>query len=106
MCATPMVNRRQHVRRPQPASLEFSHDNSGQNYVGRCVDYSEGGLLMYVPARVPLQVDQVVRLTPKGEGLPDISSGKTVDATVVRVDRRCLLTMGHVAVGVKFVKTS
>ena len=104
MCATPMINRRRHVRHPQPASLEFEHLTSGECYVGRCVDLSEGGLLMYVPARVPIQVNQVVQLTPKGAGLPEFpGNGEApIEATVVRVDRHSLLTMGHVAVGVRF----
>jgi hypothetical protein len=86
--------------------LEFYHEASGENYVGRCVDLSEGGLLMYVPVRVPIQVNQVVRLTPKGESLPEFAgqAETPIEATIVRVDRHSLLTMGHVAVGVKFVK--
>ena len=107
MCAAPTIDRRRHVRHPLPTSVEFLHESSAQNYVGRRVDLSDGGLLMYVPARVPIQVGDVVRLKARAGGQPELAdSGEPpLKATIVRVDRHSLLTMGHVAVGVKFDKT-
>ncbi len=104
MCAAPTIDRRRHVRHPLPTSVEFHHESSAQNYVGRRVDLSEGGLLMYVPARVPIQVGDVVRLKARTAGPPELagSDEPLTKATIVRVDRHALLTMGHIAVGVKF----
>jgi hypothetical protein len=60
---------------------------------------------MYVPATVPIQAGDAI-------GLPALTCPKPLDlgqaplpATVVRVDRRALLTMGYVAVGVRFERT-
>ena len=103
MCAAPMIDRRRYVRQPLPTTVEFHHESSEQNYVGRRVDLSEGGLLMYVPARVPIQVGDVVRLKARATEQPELAGSEesVTKATIVRVDRHSLLTMGHVAVGVK-----
>ena len=56
---------------------------------------------MYVPAKVPLQVGDVLRLD-SGSAQPAGQDKQPVLASVVRLDRHALLTMGHVAVGLKF----
>ena len=106
MCPTPVTNRRLHARRPLAASLEFSHDAAGRQYVGRCVDVSKGGLLMYVPATTPVQVGQSLQLAVGGVYRPEFAvlGDEPKMAEVVRVDRHALLTMGHVAVGLKFLE--
>jgi len=68
------------------------------------VDISKGGMLMYVPAKVPVVPGQSIRLTVGGGGRPEFAkvTDKPIDATVVRVDRHKLLSMGYLAVGVQF----
>ncbi len=103
MCAAPTINRRRHVRHPLPTSLEFYHETSRQNYVGRCVDLSPGGLLMYLPARVPVQVGDTVRLAVDGGTRPEFAGLEgPLTATIVRVDRHALVTLGQIAVGIRF----
>jgi len=104
MSAMPPTDRRQHVRRPLAVSVQFHHAPSRREYPGRCVDVSEGGMLMYVPAATPVKAGHAIRVA-----IPPTSPGQTdngyqpVEATVVRVDRHAMLSMGHLAVGVKFV---
>lgn len=59
---------------------------------------------MYVPAAAPVQAGHAIQLAmPKGAADDVAPDGYApVEATVVRVDRHSLLSMGHVAVGVKF----
>lgn len=89
---------------PTSAGVQFVHGPTHREYPARCIDFSEGGILMYVPATAPIQVDQPIQLT-----LPDPDDSplgrfirQPVEATVVRVDRKKLLSVGHVAVGVRF----
>jgi len=102
----PSVDRRQHARRPLAASVQFHHAPSKRDFPGRCVDVSEGGMLLYVPANTPIQAGHPIRLRmpkpPPAAG--DDPTYEPVDATVVRVDRHGLLSMGHIAVGVKFAR--
>jgi len=65
------------------------------------VDISPEGLLMYVPAATPVRVGHTLRVQLGGAERPELGrwSDGPVDATVVRVDRRTLLDVGHVAVG-------
>jgi len=60
---------------------------------------------MYVPATVPVQPGQTLRVTVGSVSRPEFAglSEKPVDATVARVDRTALLKSGHLAVGVRFV---
>lgn len=104
MCAKPSVDRRQHRRYPLSTTVAFYHGPSQRDFPGRSVDISTGGMLMYVPAATPVQPGQPIRLTIGGGGRPEfaVPSDKPVDATIVRVDRHKLLSMGHIAVGVKF----
>lgn len=60
--------------------------------------------MMYIPATSPIQAGQAIRLSVGRISRPefaDLGEGP-VDATVVRVDRHSLLTLGHVAVALKF----
>lgn len=104
MTASPSVERRQHQRHPLPARVEFHHSPSRQDWPGRCVDISHGGLLMYVPATAPVQPGHPIQLRMEGVSRPEYAGlvEGDVPATVVRVDRHALLSMGHVAVGVRF----
>lgn len=58
---------------------------------------------MYVPAKAPLKVGDVLRLQTgvNGPGVAGLGE-KPLTATIVRMDRHALLTLGHVAVGVRF----
>ena len=99
------AERRKHPRHPLATSVQFHHGPSRRDFPGRCVDVSEGGMLMYVPAHVPAQPGHTIRLTvgslnrPEFEGL----NGRPVDATVVRVSRDRLLGSGSLALGVRFL---
>ena len=101
---TPSAERRRHQRYPLATSIEFFHGPSRRDFPARCVDISEGGMLMYVPAKTPVQAGQPIRLNLQGVTRPDVGymAEEPMDATVVRVDRQKLLSIGHVAVGVKF----
>jgi hypothetical protein len=61
-------------------------------------------MLMYVPATAPVHAGQTLRLNLGNVPMREFSgmTGRSVDATVVRVDRNALLASGHVAVGVHF----
>jgi len=101
---TPSAERRRHQRYPLATSIDFFHGPSRRDFPARCVDISEGGMLMYVPAKTPVQAGQPIRLNLQGVTRPDVGhmAEEPMDATVVRVDRQKLLSIGHVAVGVKF----
>ena len=105
MCPKPSVDRRQYQRHPLSTTVAFYHGPSQREFPGRSVDISTGGMLMYVPAATPVQPGQPIRLTIGG-GRPEfaVSGDKPVDATIVRVDRHKLLSMGHIAVGVRFAQ--
>lgn len=98
------ADRRVHQRFPLATNLSFHHGPTQRDFPGRSVDVSHGGMLMYVPATVPLHAGQYLRVslggTPGAEfvGLND----EPVEATVVRVDRNPLVAAGHIAVGVQF----
>jgi len=104
MSASPAAERRQHQRHPLITSVLFYHGPSQREFPGRCVDISNGGLQMCVPAASPLQPGHPIRLTMGGVSRPEFAglSEKAVNATVVRVERKTLLTDGHLAVGVRF----
>ena len=106
MCASPTAERRQHVRYPLAMSVYFQHVPSGREFPARCVDISAGGLLLYVPAAVPVRAGHAVTLTLEGIKNPLFTdlSGRVLHAQVVGVDRRALTTMGHLAMRMKFEK--
>jgi len=104
MSAKSSAERRKYPRHPLPTSVRFRHGPSQHDYPGRCVDISVGGLLMYVPAKVPVQPGHNLRMTVGGVSRPEFAglSGKPLDATVVRVERGKFVSTGQVAVGVRF----
>ena len=105
MGAAPSVDRRKHPRHPLATSVQFHHGMSQREFPGRCVDISKGGMLMYVPAATPLRAGDSVRVTLGSVGRPEFANlgDRPLDATVVRVDRKAMLNIGHVAVGVRFM---
>ena len=96
-----MTERRRYPRVPLVAGVQCRHGPGRQEFPGRCVDISPEGLLMYVPAATPVRVGHTLRVQLGGAERPELGrwSDGPVDATVVRVDRRTLLDVGHVAVG-------
>jgi len=59
---------------------------------------------MYVPAATPLQVGHAVRLEMGAVSRPEFAglANTPIPATVVRVDRRSILSSGHLAVALRF----
>ncbi len=106
MNAKPKTDRRRHQRYPLPTGVQFYHSPSQREFPARCVDVSKGGLLMYVPASVPVHPGQPIRVNIGGVDRPEFAGmGEgPLDATVVRVDRYALLSMGHLAVGIRFAQ--
>lgn len=99
-------DRRKHVRYPMATSVQFYHGPSRRDYPARSADVSQGGMLMYVPASVPVLPGQPIRVTVAAAGLPGFGSmsNAPLDATIVRVDRRGILNSGHLPVGVRFAQ--
>lgn len=106
MTASPKAERRAHPRYPLATGVRFEHRTTGREMPARCVDISEGGMLMYVPATAPVQVGQPIRLDLRGSVRRELChlADRPLEAKIVRVDREKLLSMGRVAVGVKFVR--
>jgi len=106
MCATQQGrDRRKHQRQPLAVPVSFHHEPTGKDLPGRCVDISQGGLRMYVPANTPVKTGQAVRISIGGvesEG-PSQFFGRQVDARIVHVNRYTLISTGQLAVGVAFV---
>lgn len=59
---------------------------------------------MYVPAATPVQPGHSVRLQMGAVSRPEFAglADKPVAATVIRVDRRSILSSGHLAIGLRF----
>jgi len=98
------AERRRHPRQALAAGVQFFHAASQREFPGRCVDVSQGGVLMYVPPTAPVQAGQTIRLNLTGGPRPEwpLPDHGGVEATIVRVDRQTLLSQGHLAVGVRF----
>jgi len=107
MCAT-TADRRKNPRHPLATSVEFYHAASRKSYPGRCIDISNGGLMMFVPATAPLQVGHSLSVSIGSVNRPEFANLGTepMTATVVRVERRTLISMGSVAVGIRFEPTA
>jgi hypothetical protein len=77
-------------------------------FPARCQDISRGGMLVFLPSTAPLKEGQAVTLEVGQmleDALPDplpAFAGQYIQATVARVDRRAILTTGHLVVGVRF----
>jgi len=95
------VDRRQHRRRPLATAVQSYHGPSQLEFTARSVDISEGGLLIHVPARLPIKPGDVLQITLSDVPNPEFADliGRTIDATVVRVNRQSLLSVGYVSVG-------
>jgi len=107
MSDTPSADRRQHQRYPLATSVQFYHGPSQREFPGRCIDISHGGMLMYVPAKTPVQPGHPIRLSVGSVSRPEFAglSETPLEATIVRVNRNALLAAGYVAVGVRFAHT-
>ncbi len=103
MCATPTAERRQHQRCPMTGPVEFHHEASGRDFTARGVDVSAGGMLMYVSAVTPVKPGQPIRVKARGVTQTQPTAKGEVPAEIVRVDRYKLLSVGQVAIGVKFL---
>ncbi len=97
-------DRRKHPRHPLATTVQLYHEPSRRQYPARSVDISDGGMLMYVPASVPVASGHSVRVTIGSHSRPELAelSDRPLDATVVRVDRRKVLHLGHLPVGIRF----
>ena len=105
MNPTSETERRQHARYPLSTGLHLYHAPTKRSLPGRCENISQGGLKMLIPARTPVKAGDSLQVRVGAMDRPEFAalSDKPVDASVVRVDRRALLTAGHLAVGVKFI---
>ena len=99
------AERRRATRYTVGTRIQFYHDPTQRDFPGRTVDISSGGLLMYVPATVPVHPGQTVKVCVGTGGKPQFAdlSQRPIHATIVRVDRNPLLAVGNIAVGVQFV---
>lgn len=106
MCPERPAERRKHARYPLTTGVEFYHEPSHQDLPARCTDVSQGGLRMYVPVATPIRAGDSVRLTLGALGRPEFSGlgEEPLNASIVRVDRHALLSSGHLAVGVRFMR--
>ena len=61
---------------------------------------------MYVPVGTPVSPGQPIRVTLGSHSRPEFAglSEQPVDATIVRVDRRKMIDIGHMPVGVRFAE--
>lgn len=106
MTAEPSVERRQHQRFPLTTSVQFYHAPSQRDFPGRCSNISAGGMLLHVPAATPLQPGHSIRLDLGSVNRPEFANlgDIPIHATIVRVDRKALLKVGHLAIGVRFAQ--
>jgi len=105
MAVAPSADRRRHARHPLPTSVRFSHEPSRREFPGRCVDISKGGMLMYVPASAPVKPGDSICLTLASVSRPEFANmgDGPVEASVVRADRKAMLSIGNIIVGLRFL---
>ncbi len=98
------ANRRNYRRYPVPVKVQVEHLASHREFPARAIDASAGGMLMYVPAAAPVKVGQAISLAISDVNQPDLTglAGQERSATIRRVDRRALISAGHLAIGVAF----
>ncbi len=99
-------DRRQHARHPLPTSVQFFHGMSEREFPGRCVDISKSGMMMYVPASVPIKAGDPLKITLGSVPRPEFADlgHDPSEAMVVRVDRNSILRTGHLAIGLRFME--
>lgn len=87
-------------------TVQFYHGPSRREYPARSVNISFGGMLMYVPVGTPVAAGQPIRMTLGSHDRPEFAglSERPLDATIVRVDRKKIVEVGHVPVGVRFAE--
>ena len=100
----PSTDRRQHVRYPLATTVQFYHCASRREFPARSIDISAGGILVYVPTGTPVAPGQPIQLKLGAQSRPEFArlSDRPLDATVVRVDRQKILSLGHLPVGIRF----
>lgn len=84
--------------------VEFYHCPSRRQFPARSVDISGGGILVYVPTGTPVSPGQPIQLKLGAASRPEFArlSEHPLDGTIVRVDRRKILSVGHLPVGIRF----
>ena len=62
--------------------------------------------MMYVPASTPVRAGQTLEVSIGMIPRPEFAdlSDTTVSASIARVDRTSLLSLGHLAVGIRFAE--
>lgn len=95
--------RRQHTRQAVGAVARLAHAD-GRDFPCLCADASPGGARLLVPAAMPVRVGRAVRLIDPAGRVGQLAglASNPLPATIVRVDRRTLLTDGAITVGVHF----
>ena len=97
------VERRTHPRRRIVAGLQLRHQQSGLSFPCRCVDISPGGARLAVPPTMPVRAGHTVVIDGLAAAAPDLAFPPAAGAAeVVRVDRECLVTQGHLVIAVRF----
>ncbi len=98
------AERRKHPRYPLATTVQFYHCPSRREFPARSLDISDGGVLLYVPAAVPVAPGQPIQLKLGAHSRPEFArlSDRPLEATIVRVDRCRMLNDGHLPVGVRF----
>ena len=106
MPQAPSVDRRAYPRHPLASGVQVHHGPSGRQFAARCQDVSGGGMLLYVPAVMPVKTGDSVRVAVDQVDRPDFADlgDGPIAASVARVDRTRLLDVGQVAMGVRFLK--
>lgn len=100
----PSADRRRHVRYPLATTVQFYHCPSRREFPARSVDISAGGVLVYVPVGTPVALGQPIQLKLGTHSRPEFArlSDSPLDGTIVRVDRRRMLSVGHLPIGIRF----
>ena len=106
MTAGPEKERRRYPRFPLAMGVQFYHGPTQREFPGQTVDISKGGVLMHVPATVPVRVGQPIRMNMAGIPHPELGDlhRNPIDATIVRVDRSSFVATSHLAVGLRFAQ--
>ena len=96
--------RRRHPRYPLATSMQFHHGPSRRKVPARSVDISAGGIRMHVPVSAPVRAGQPVRMNMGAICRPEMigMDRKSVNGTIVRVDRSGLTATGNLSIGIRF----
>ena len=95
--------RRQHPRFKLVTKVDFHHGPTDRDFPAKSVDISAGGMMMYLPATVPVHKGQSVNVTVGSSDSPEFAGlDETIFGKITRVDREPLLATGNIAISVKF----